>query len=112
MLVPALLPGFWPRVRGWIASARVVHPVQATVDEAGPDTESGRLRSESEPSRPGADHEHVDQPAGHDVTLRFATGAGAAACPPAPPARRCTADRTLAALVLVPWAQQARSDFA
>jgi hypothetical protein len=58
--------------------AGLVHPVQATVDKAGPDTESGQLRSEGQPSRPSADHEHVDQPAGHDATLRLATGAGAA----------------------------------
>jgi Domain of unknown function (DUF1330) len=73
--------------------AGLVHPVQATVDEAGPDTEGGQLRSEGQPSRPGADHEHVDQPACHDATLRFATGAGAAACPPTPSARRCAARR-------------------
>src|SRR5262249_40732096 len=49
--------------------AGLVHPVQATVDEAGPDAEGGQLSSEGQPSRPGADHEHVDQPAGHDATL-------------------------------------------
>ena len=61
--------------------AGLVHPVQATVDEAGPDTEGGQLRSEGQPTRPGTDHENLDQPAGHDATLRPATGADPAACP-------------------------------
>ena len=47
--------------------AGLVHPVQATVDEAGPDTEGGQLRSEGQPSRPGTDHENLDQPASHDA---------------------------------------------
>ena len=53
----------------------LMHPVQATVDKPGPDAEGGQLRREGQPGRPGADHEHVDQLAGHDATLRPAAGA-------------------------------------
>ena len=55
--------------------AGLMHPVQPTVDQAGPNAEGGQLRSEGQPSRPGTDHEHVGQLAGHDATLRLATGA-------------------------------------
>jgi hypothetical protein len=61
--------------------AGLVRPVQATVDEAGPDTECGQLRSQCQPSRSGAHHKHVDQPAGHDATLRLAADVGATARP-------------------------------
>jgi len=58
--------------------AGLVYPVWAPVDEAGPDTEGGQLHSEGQPSRPGTDHEHVDQPPGHNPALRSATSAGTA----------------------------------
>ncbi len=58
--------------------AGLVDPVQAAVDETRPDAGGGQLRGEGQPGRSGADHEHLGQAAGHDVTVPF-VGPGAAA---------------------------------